>query len=45
VGGDVKITVKFLKEECTADTGINRGVIEIPRRENYREVFKGRMYS
>jgi len=32
VGGDIKITVKFLKEECTAaDTGTNRGVIEILR--------------
>ena len=36
---------EVLKEECTADTGINRGAIEIPRRENCREVFKGRMYS
>ena len=41
VGGDVKITVKFLKEEWTAaDTGINRGAIEIPRRVIRADILK-----
>ena len=37
VGGDVKITVKFLEEsskDCkvTSENGTNKGAIEIPRR-------------
>ena len=41
MGGDVKITVKFLKEEWTAaDTGINRGAIEIPRRVIRADILK-----
>jgi len=41
VGGDVKITMKFLKEECTAAyTGTNRGVIEILRRVIRADILK-----
>jgi len=39
VGGEIKITVKFLRKEGTADA-INRGAVEIPRRVIHEDILK-----